>query len=82
MWSATAAATADMAPPAFSFEQLRSSVQILGANKVLDVLVDEVQNGDMPDITLDVVAVMILAVRHKGGSPAEDNGAEDGAGQR
>ena len=69
LWSATAA-SADMSPPQYSFEQIRSALQILGAYKVINVLIDEIQNANLVEVTLDVVAIMLLAVRHK--KPTED----------
>ena len=74
LWSATAAATAEISAPPYSFEQIRSSLQILGAYKVIDVLIDEVQNANLTDISLDVVALMLLAVRHKKPSENQPNG--------
>ena len=74
LWSATAAASADMSPPQYSFEQIRSALQILGAYKVITTLIDEIQTANLTDITLDVVAVMLLAVRHKEPSDIQSSG--------
>ena len=74
LWSATAAATAEISAPPYSFEQIRSSLQILGAYKVVDVFIDEIQNANLTDIALDIVAFMLLAVRHKKPSEDQTNG--------
>ena len=63
-WSARAAST-DLTPPNFTFNQIKSALQILGAYRVLDALIDEVHNAEETEIALDVVAILILSVRHK-----------------
>ena len=64
LWSVRAAST-DLTPPTFTFNQIKSALQIVGAYKVLDALIDEVQNSDETEIALDVVAMLIVSVRHK-----------------
>ena len=63
--SVTAATSTVVAPPHFTFNQFSGGLQILGAYKVLDALIDEVQNSSSPDVALDITAVLILAIRHK-----------------
>ncbi|KAL9629402.1 MAG: hypothetical protein Q9164_006897, partial [Protoblastenia rupestris] len=74
LWGTTAATPTDMSPPSFTLDQLQSTLHVKGAYATLDSLVDEVQNSNLMDMTMDVAAVMILATQHKQPSDNLDNG--------
>ena len=65
VWNATTAASTDATAPSSASKQIGNAVQILGAYRVIDVLIDELQRADFQDIALDVVSMMVVANWHK-----------------
>ncbi|KAG8527883.1 uncharacterized protein KY384_006799 [Bacidia gigantensis] len=65
----------NLTPTPFHFHKLQTCIQVLGAYKTLDALIDEVQNADpnLQEVALDVVATLILAERHKTSSSGQAN---------
>ena len=64
-WSTITASSSEVSPPRFAFNQIRLALHILGAYKLLDTLIDEVQSSNTAEIALDVVATLVLSLRHK-----------------
>ena len=63
-WSSTASMGTDVAPSYSLFSQLNAAL-IVGVDKVLDMLIEEVENSSDHDVTLEIVAMLILSARHK-----------------
>ena len=71
LWCNASTTSADMSPPHYTHRQLVETLRILGAKKVLQLLVEETmahfQSGSPTDvdIVLDIVVTMISAPQHQ-----------------
>lgn len=60
IWSATSTSTADMSPPSYTHQQLLCTLRLLGAQAVLNLLIDEASDQTSSDIALDIIVIMIF----------------------
>lgn len=60
IWSATSNSSADMSPPSYTHQQLLSTLRLLGAQAVLNLLIDETNDQTSSDIALDIIVIMIF----------------------
>lgn len=60
IWTATSSSSVDMSPPSYTHQQLLSTLRLLGAQTVLNLLIDEANDQTSSDSTLDIIVIMIL----------------------
>lgn len=60
LWSATSTSSADMSPPSYTHQQLLSTLRLLGAQAVLNLLIDEANDQTSSDIAPDIIVIMIF----------------------
>ena len=67
-WSATSTSSTEVSPPSYSHAQVEEMVELLGARKLLDILVAETLAQDSAsahqEIVLDCAVVTIVATQH------------------
>ena len=65
LWGVTSTSSTDTSPPSYTHCQLLDTTRILGAQAVLNTLIDEVNETANADVALDVIVVMILTASNK-----------------
>lgn len=60
LWSTTSSSTTDTSPPSYTHQQILNTLRLLGAQAVLNLLIDEAIEQTSSDIALDIITIMIF----------------------